>query len=186
MDGERTIATLSLLALYIGFFHTLIGPDHYLPFIVMARARRWSMFKTGWITVLCGIGHLGFRVLEQLVAAKLEVVAIEKNGDGRFIAMAKNLGVPVLIRDMKEDQSLIDAGIQRARAIIIATNDDMANLEVALDARRLNPHIRVLMRLFDQQIAGKIADAMMVDAAFSSSALAAPLVAALSLETRVL
>lgn len=136
--------------------------------------------------VLCGIGHLGFRVLEQLVAAKLEVVAIEKDGDGRFIAMAKNLGVPVLIRDMKEDQSLIDAGIQRARAIIIATNDDMANLEVALDARRLNPHIRVLMRLFDQQIAGKIADAIMVDAAFSSSALAAPLVAALSLETRVL
>lgn len=62
----------------------------------------------------------------------------------------------------------------------------MANLEVALDARRLNPNIRVLMRLFDQQIAGKIADAMMVDAAFSSSALAAPLVAALSLGTRVL
>ncbi|NJL18652.1 MAG: hypothetical protein HC938_17335 [Nitrospira sp.] len=42
--------------------------------------------------------------------------------------------------------------------IVIATNDDMANLEVALDARRLNPKIRVLMRLYDQQIAAKIAE----------------------------
>lgn len=136
--------------------------------------------------VLCGIGHLGFRVLEHLAASGLEVVVIEKDAQGRFVPGAKALGVPVLIRDMKEDQSLIDAGVAEARVIIIATDDDMANLEVALDARRLNPKIRVVMRLFDQQIAAKISGALMVDAAFSAAALAAPLVSALALGSKVL
>jgi voltage-gated potassium channel Kch len=136
--------------------------------------------------VLCGVGHLGYRVLQQLLAGNVPVVAIEKEEDGRFVATVKQLGVPVLIRDMKDDQALIDAGIRHARCVIIATNDDMANLEVALDARRMNPSIRVIMRLFDQQIATKIAGAFHIDMAFSASALAAPIVAAMSMETRVL
>src|SRR5437588_197156 len=82
-------------------------------------------------------------------------VALEKEATGRFLNDAKATGVPVLVRDMKEDQALVDAGVPFARAIINATNDDMANLEVALDARRLNPKIRIIMRLFDQQIADK-------------------------------
>ena len=136
--------------------------------------------------VLCGLGHLGYRVLEQLMAIGLPVVVLEKHGNSRHLTHAKELGAAVLIRDMKEDQALIDAGIKHARAVIIATNDDMANLEVALDSRRLNPGIRVVMRLFDQQIAAKISGALSVDAAFSSSALAAPLVAALSLKAKTL
>ncbi|MCB0805514.1 MAG: sulfite exporter TauE/SafE family protein [Bacteroidales bacterium] len=47
----------------IGFVHTALGPDHYLPFIFMAKARKWSIFKTSWITVLCGLGHVGSSVL---------------------------------------------------------------------------------------------------------------------------
>jgi len=47
-----TAATIALV-------HTAIGPDHYLPFIVMSRARGWSALKTMWITLLCGIGHVG-------------------------------------------------------------------------------------------------------------------------------
>ena len=136
--------------------------------------------------VLCGLGHVGYRVLGQLLASGAEVVAIEKDGGGRFVAAAKETGAPVLVRDMKEDQALLDAGVAHARAIIVATNDDMANLEVALDARRMNPRIRVVMRMFDQGIAAKIGAAFDIDAAFSSSALAAPAVAAMSLEGRVL
>ncbi len=58
---ELTILTVT--AASIGFFHTLLGPDHYLPFIVMARARKWSPIKTTWVTVLCGIGHILSSVL---------------------------------------------------------------------------------------------------------------------------
>ncbi len=49
---------LSGTAVTIAFFHTVMGPDHYLPFIVLAKARQWSSFKTSMITVLCGIGHV--------------------------------------------------------------------------------------------------------------------------------
>lgn len=42
----------------IGLFHTMFGPDHYLPFIVMSRARSWSMVRTALITLACGLGHV--------------------------------------------------------------------------------------------------------------------------------
>ena len=42
----------------LGFVHTLIGPDHYLPFIVISRARKWSLAKTLWVSFLCGLGHV--------------------------------------------------------------------------------------------------------------------------------
>ena len=45
-------------ALSIGFIHTLLGPDHYLPFIVISKARNWTTFKTMFITFICGIGHV--------------------------------------------------------------------------------------------------------------------------------
>lgn len=61
MTNETAI--LAVTAASLGFFHTLAGPDHYLPFIMIARARNWSLFKTGWITFLCGIGHIASAVL---------------------------------------------------------------------------------------------------------------------------
>ncbi|MDI6641855.1 MAG: sulfite exporter TauE/SafE family protein [Elusimicrobiota bacterium] len=42
----------------IGLVHTIFGPDHYLPFIVLSKARQWSSVKTLMITFLCGIGHV--------------------------------------------------------------------------------------------------------------------------------
>lgn len=47
----------------MGFFHTVIGPDHYLPFIAMEKARGWSILKTIAITFLCGLGHVASSVL---------------------------------------------------------------------------------------------------------------------------
>ncbi len=55
MDG---ISVLIITAITLGFVHTVIGPDHYLPFIVMSKARNWTMRKTLFITVLCGLGHI--------------------------------------------------------------------------------------------------------------------------------
>jgi nickel/cobalt transporter (NicO) family protein len=54
---------LLITAASIGFFHTLFGPDHYIPFIMMSKARKWSPFKTAWITFLCGLGHVFSSVL---------------------------------------------------------------------------------------------------------------------------
>lgn len=54
----HTFTILFITAISVGFIHTLLGPDHYLPFIVMSKARKWSLGKTTIITFLCGIGHV--------------------------------------------------------------------------------------------------------------------------------
>jgi voltage-gated potassium channel len=136
--------------------------------------------------ILCGLGQVGFRVLERLRQYHLPTVVIEKTGDGHFVTTVKALGVPVIIADVKQDESLVQAGIERARAIIIATNDDLANIEVALDARRMNPSIHVIMRMFDQDIAQKIGHAFGFERTFSAASLAAPAIAALALEGKIL
>lgn len=61
MNSE--IYILSLTAASIAFMHTLFGPDHYLPFVVLSKARKWSKTRTIWMTILCGIGHVGSSVL---------------------------------------------------------------------------------------------------------------------------
>lgn len=47
----------------IALIHTLSGPDHYLPFIVLAKAKKWKLPKTLFITFICGIGHVGSSLL---------------------------------------------------------------------------------------------------------------------------
>jgi nickel/cobalt exporter len=52
------ISLLIVTAISLGFIHTALGPDHYLPFIVMSKARNWSMAKTLRITILSGFAHV--------------------------------------------------------------------------------------------------------------------------------
>ena len=52
------IVLLAGTAATIAFVHTLLGPDHYLPFIAMAKARGWNLRRTMAITLWCGLGHL--------------------------------------------------------------------------------------------------------------------------------
>lgn len=60
---DSTHAALYAAAATIGFVHTITGPDHYLPFIAMAKARGWALGKTILITVICGVGHVLSSVL---------------------------------------------------------------------------------------------------------------------------
>jgi sulfite exporter TauE/SafE len=52
------LGLLVLTAASIGVVHTLLGPDHYVPFVAMSAARRWTTSRTLWITSLCGVGHV--------------------------------------------------------------------------------------------------------------------------------
>lgn len=92
MSGELTV--LCATAASIGLVHTLFGPDHYLPFVVMAQARRWSILKTTLITLACGIGHVGSSVAlgtigiaAGLTVAKLEVFEGFRGGIAAWLLM---------------------------------------------------------------------------------------------------
>lgn len=78
---QKALLALTMTAAGLGFVHTVLGPDHYLPFIAMSRARNWSPARTAVVTALCGIGHVGSSVLLGtvgialgLAVASLEVV----------------------------------------------------------------------------------------------------------------
>ncbi len=62
---------LIVTAASIALIHTLTGPDHYLPLIVLSRSEKWSISKTGWLTAFCGIGHILSAVLLGIAAVSL-------------------------------------------------------------------------------------------------------------------
>jgi len=70
---SQELVILSVTAATIGLVHTVLGPDHYLPFVVLARARRWSKTKTAGITTLCGLGHVGSSVFLGTIGIALGV-----------------------------------------------------------------------------------------------------------------
>ena len=63
----------------IAFIHTLLGPDHYLPFVALAKSRAWSPAKTMYVTLLCGSGHILGSVLLGFIGiyASIELNALE-------------------------------------------------------------------------------------------------------------
>jgi Trk K+ transport system NAD-binding subunit len=124
--------------------------------------------------VLCGLGHVGMRILEQLRKLGEAVVIIEKEEQNRFLDEVRALDVPVLIGDVRFPSTLERANVKEARSIIAATNDDLVNLEVALNARTVRPDIRVVLRMFDANLAHKIRSGFGIKTTFSTSALAAP------------
>lgn len=64
-------------AITIGFVHTILGPDHYIPFIVLSRARQWSSLKTIIITFLCGIGHVLSSILLGFIGIALGIAVFK-------------------------------------------------------------------------------------------------------------
>lgn len=88
------VAVLCWTGATIGFLHTVLGPDHYLPFIVMNRARKWSATKTAWITFLCGLGHVGSSVVLGLIGIACGIAVMKLEA---FEAFRGNLSAWALI-----------------------------------------------------------------------------------------
>jgi voltage-gated potassium channel len=159
----------------------------YLFFARHAGDKEWIEVMTETLrghVVVCGAGRVGYRVVEQLLALGQEVAVVDKREDAAFVATLRDLHVPVLVDDLRSSATLERLNVRGASAIVCATDDDLANLNSALDARRQNPRIRVVMRLFDDDLVAKVRDAFQAEA-LSSSAVAAPAMALAALDPRV-
>jgi Trk K+ transport system NAD-binding subunit len=135
--------------------------------------------------VVCGAGRVGYRVVAQLRALGKDVVVVEKREEATFVAVLRDEQVPLLIDDIRSPQCLPRTNVKKAAAIVCATDDDLANLNIALDARRMNPDIRVVIRLFDDDLVAKVRDTFKAEA-LSSSSLAAPAMALAALDPRII
>lgn len=139
--------------------------------------RNWCKIMAASLSnhvILVGLGKLGYRAFLLLRQLGEQVVVVERNTGNQFLEDVRRAGAPLLVGDARREALLGDANAATARSIILATNDDLANLEIALDARRINPQIRVVLRMFDQNMADKIKTGFNLQVAMSQSALSAP------------
>jgi voltage-gated potassium channel len=124
--------------------------------------------------IVAGIGRLGFRIVQQLLDFGEEVVGIEIDPQSEFVQRVMNLRVPVIFGNATHPNVLRQAGVEQANAIVTCTENDLSNLEIALIARELKEDIHVVLRMFDHDMAQKVARGFNISTAFSTSALAAP------------
>ncbi|MFM7217651.1 MAG: potassium channel family protein [Bacteroidota bacterium] len=98
--------------------------------------------------IVCGYGRNGQQACEQLRSGNLQFVAIESNPS--VIELLRQEGGTLFIEgDATSDEALIDAGIDRAKAIISALPSDAANVFVVLTARDRNPKLKIVSRASD-------------------------------------
>ncbi|MFQ5966716.1 MAG: potassium channel family protein, partial [Acidimicrobiia bacterium] len=124
--------------------------------------------------ILSGLSRVGYRTLLELKRLGQEVIVIESSETSQFVQPVTEQHIPIVFGALRDPRHLTEAGIDRAQAVICAADEDLVNLEVALNAREMQPDIRIVIRLFDEGLASKIAHSFDIQVAFSSSALAAP------------
>lgn len=145
-----------------------------------ARTKEWEMAVASTFkdhVVLVGLGHLGYRVALKLHEMGKQIVAVEQNPKVDTLNEARALGIPVINDDAVRPSTLEGANIQQARTIILASQKDSMNLQIALKARSMNPKINVVMRIFDDDFAHALQDQFGF-IALSATEMAAPVFAA--------
>lgn len=132
--------------------------------------KRYSMRNH---VIICGLGRTGFHITMELLRRGEQVVAIEPNNENRFLPVVRTAGAKVLIGDATLAKNLIDADLAHATALISAISEDLRNLEIGLNARSLQHNIRLILRIFDREIADEMKVRFNIHFAYSTSSLAA-------------
>ena len=135
--------------------------------------------------IVVGLGSIGHRVALDVASRDVPVVVADIDEDGRFGAATRAAGIPVIIGDARSPEILADLGIERARAVIAATSDDLVNIAVALNARAIRPDLRVVVRIFDPDFALRVQRGFGIRFTRSVSHLAAPAFAAAAIGSEV-
>jgi Trk K+ transport system NAD-binding subunit len=135
--------------------------------------------------IVCGLGRVSLGVVMQLIESGYEPVVIERDWGSEFIDRTLNLKVPVIKGDAREPATLHQAGLARARALVATVDDDLTNIEIALTARATRPALRVILRVFGEDLDQNLERGFGPNSAFSASALAAPTYVAASVSREV-
>jgi Trk K+ transport system NAD-binding subunit len=135
--------------------------------------------------IVAGLGSIGYRVALGIHARGVPVVVVEVQDDGRFVPAARAAGIPVVIGDARHRELLDDLRVERARALVCATSDDLVNLSTALNGRALRPDLRVVVRLYDPDFAIRVQHGFGIRFTRSVSYLAAPAFAAAAIRSEV-
>jgi voltage-gated potassium channel len=145
-----------------------------------SRSKEWEMAIASTYnnhTILVGLGHLGYRVVEKLHEMQENVVVIEKNSAVETAGAVHRMNIPIIQDDATRPAALEAGGIEHARTIILCSQNDSVNLQIAVKARGLNKDIRVVIRIFDDDFAKSLQEQFGFTA-LSGTGMAAPVFAA--------
>ena len=128
--------------------------------------------------IVIGLGTVGTRVIQRLVGAGRDVVAVDQDEGNRRLGQVRALHVPVIIADATLPQTLEAASLPNAAAVAVVTSDDLVNLETGLAVRdQLGERwhsVPVVLRMFDSPFARSVRHNFGFSSVRSTAALAAP------------
>ncbi len=127
--------------------------------------------------IVCGLGNIGFRLLGEFLEQGVQVVAIDRDDDSRHVAAARRMGIPVVIGDATLTETLKAAQVEHAQAVVTATDNDVADLQVAVTARALHTGVRIILRLFDNELSTAVEQRFNIHISRSTAVIAAPVFA---------
>ncbi len=136
--------------------------------------------------IVAGLGSVGARILGQLHDLGVDVVGIDKDPEAAAAPLARRLGIKVVVGETHREETLRAAGIETCQAIVSVTDSDIVNLETALNARALAAGPRIVVRLYDDDLAERVQRTIGGTVSRSTSYLAAPAFAAAVLDHQVL
>jgi Trk K+ transport system NAD-binding subunit len=128
--------------------------------------------------VVVGLGNVGTRVLRALYERGVPTVAVDRHEQARGVPVARQLRIPVIIGDSTHEQTLLAASVRTCRTLLVVSAPDVSTLETALLGRAANPDVRLVLRLFDGEFAGRVQRLLRDSSSHSVSYLAAPAFAA--------
>jgi Trk K+ transport system NAD-binding subunit len=136
--------------------------------------------------IVVGLGNVGTRIVGQLHDLGVSVACVDKSEDAAGIPLARRLGLRIVIGETDREDTLRAAGIGTCQALVSVTDSDIVNLETALHARALASGIRIVLRLNDDDLAGRVQRSVGNTISRSVPYVAAPSFAAAMLEHQVL
>jgi voltage-gated potassium channel len=104
--------------------------------------------------IICGYGHMGRAVVDQLTRSGMPFIVIETN-DELHRELLKD-GVAVIHGDAKGRDVLLSAGIERALGICVVIDNDLDNLSITIAARSLNAKLKIISRAGQRRYADSL------------------------------
>lgn len=124
--------------------------------------------------IVLGAGHVGLRVVRDLVDMGTDVVVIDHSLTREKQETLSRLGVPVVVGDGRLAKTQEKAGLASADAFVACTASDQVNMEAVLKARDANPVVRIVVRMWDKSFAEQMQRFMKVQSVISAADLSAP------------
>nr|MBP6314042.1 potassium channel family protein [Chitinophagaceae bacterium] len=122
--------------------------------------------------IVCGLGRLGYYIVQELLQKGEKVIIIEIDENSKHIEYFRSRGAAVYVGDARSEKVLADVNVTKSAALISVINNDALNIEIGLHAQALCPHLKIILRIFDEDIAAELKEVLHLNFVISNSSIA--------------